>query len=88
MKITRYRYDKDLEKVVEIHDNNGPENPRSHQFMPDIKPFVAQDGTEISSRSKLRAYERANGVKQCGDDWTGSTKPVWWDRWKAGELRG
>jgi hypothetical protein len=38
-------------------------------FMPDIKPFTTQDGVEITSRSSLRAYEQANGVKQVGNDY-------------------
>ncbi len=76
---TRYRYDKDLEMVVQIHDHNGPEVQTNHQFMPDIKAFVTQEGVEITSRSKLRAYERANGVRQVGNDWSGSRKPTWWD---------
>lgn len=37
--------------------------------MPDIAPFVTQDGKEITSRSALRAYEQANGVKQVGNDY-------------------
>lgn len=37
-------------------------------FVPDIKPFRTQDGVEISSRSHLRRYEIANGVRQCGND--------------------
>lgn len=36
--------------------------------LPDIKPFMTQDGKEISSRSALRNYEQANGVKQVGND--------------------
>lgn len=49
--------------------------------MPDIAPFMTQDGkTEITSRSQLRAYEHAHGVKQVGNDWTGSEKPPFWDR--------
>lgn len=36
--------------------------------MSDIKPFMTQDGKEIGSRSSLRAYEQANGVKQVGND--------------------
>ena len=36
--------------------------------LPDIQPFVTQDRKEISSRSGLRAYEQANGVKQVGND--------------------
>lgn len=39
----------------------------------DIKPFVTQDGKEISSRSGLRAYEQANGVKQVGNDFATQT---------------
>jgi hypothetical protein len=38
--------------------------------MSDIAPFVTQDGKEISSRSGLRAYEQANGVKQVGNDFS------------------
>lgn len=38
-------------------------------LMPDIKPFRTQDGVEITSRSALRAYEQANGVKQVGNDY-------------------
>lgn len=37
-------------------------------FMPDITPFVTQDGTPITSRSHLRHYEQAHGVKQVGND--------------------
>lgn len=48
-------------------------------FMPDITPFVTQDGTPISSRSELRAYEQRHGVRQTGNDWTGSSKPEFWD---------
>lgn len=37
-------------------------------LMTDITPFVSPiDGTEISSRSKLRAHEQKHGVKQNGD---------------------
>ena len=36
--------------------------------MPDIAPFVTQEGTAIGSRSQLRAYERKNGVRQVGND--------------------
>lgn len=74
--------------MVEIHDHNGSETRPDHRFMPDIKPFICQDGTEITSRSKLREYEARTGTKQVGNDWTGSSKPVWWDAWKSGELRG
>jgi hypothetical protein len=48
-------------------------------FVPDIQPFTTTDGVEITSRSQLRAYEIANGVRQVGNDWSGSEKPRWWD---------
>lgn len=38
--------------------------------MSDIKPFVTQDGTEITSRSGLRAYEQRTGTKQVGNDFS------------------
>lgn len=41
--------------------------------MADIQPFTTQDGKEISSRSALRAYEQANGVKQVGNDMASHT---------------
>lgn len=37
-------------------------------FMPDIRPFMTQDGTPIESRSALRAYEIKHGVRQVGND--------------------
>jgi hypothetical protein len=36
--------------------------------MPDIRPFVTQDGTEITSRSNLRSYEQRTGTRQIGND--------------------
>jgi hypothetical protein len=52
-------------QLVEKH--NAP--PRSGvSVMSDINPFLTQDGKEIGSRSALRAYEQANGVKQVGND--------------------
>lgn len=85
---TRYRYDADVGAVVEIDDHNGPPTQIAHGFNPDIKPFMTQDGVEISSRSKLRAYESRTGSKQVGNDWTGSSKPQWWDAYNRGEIRG
>jgi hypothetical protein len=36
--------------------------------MADITPFVSPiDGSEITSRSKLKAHEQRHGVKQAGD---------------------
>lgn len=42
--------------------------PRGGLVMSDISPFLTQDGKAIGSRSDLRAYEQANGVKQIGND--------------------
>lgn len=81
----RYRYDPATDSVVEMTDRS---IAADHRFIPDIKPFSLPDGTQITSRSALRDYEQKHGVRQCGDDWTGSTKPQWWDAWKKGELRG
>lgn len=36
--------------------------------MPDIAEFRTQDGKVIGSRSELRSYEQAHGVKQVGND--------------------
>lgn len=36
--------------------------------IPDIAPFVTQDGTPITSRRSLREYEQAHGVRQVGND--------------------
>jgi hypothetical protein len=46
----------------------------------DLEPFQTQDGTWITSRSRLRAYEQQMGVKQVGNDWTGPERPAFWDR--------
>ena len=37
--------------------------------LPDIRPFTTQDGTHITSRSGVRAYEQKHGVKQVGNDY-------------------
>ncbi len=49
-------------------------------FMPDITPFITQDGVEITSRSALRAYEQRTGTRQIGNDWPGSERPALWDQ--------
>ncbi|MBX9772930.1 MAG: hypothetical protein K2Y71_00850 [Xanthobacteraceae bacterium] len=54
---------------------------RSAHVISDIAPFTTQDGTAITSRAALRDYERANGVRQVGTDWTGSERPAFWDRY-------
>lgn len=55
--------------------------PQSGVFhaMRDIAEFRSPiDGSVISSRSHLREHERQHGVRQIGNDWSG-TKPAWWD---------
>ena len=44
--------------------------PSGAFVMSDISPFVTQDGKAIGSRSTLRSYEQANGVKQVGNDFS------------------
>lgn len=85
MTVTRYRYDPDLDAVVQIYSHNGPEVTPCHQFMPDIKHFYTQDKVEITSRSKLREYERRTGSRQVGNDWSGSEKPAFWDQFMSRE---
>jgi hypothetical protein len=53
---------------------------KSPLVISDIEPFQTQDGKAITSRMDLRAYEQANGVKQVGNDWTGSERPKFWDQ--------
>lgn len=62
---------------------DGPEPSASAVFhlMDDIRAFRSPiDGSVIASRSHLREHERRHGVRQSGNDWTGSTRPAWWDR--------
>lgn len=75
-----------------IGGNNPPEyDPEAPvtgfpAVMRDVAPFRMQDGTEITSRSKLRDYERAHNVEQVGLEWTASSdvgRPWWWDEFKA-----
>lgn len=58
---------------------------RSAHVISDIAPFATQDGTAITSRAALRDYERANGVRQVGNDWAGSERPAFWDKHLARE---
>jgi hypothetical protein len=58
---------------------------RSPHVLSDIEPFTTQEGAAITSRAALREYERRNGVRQVGTDWTGSTRPPFWDRHLARE---
>ena len=53
---------------------------KSHQVMGDIQEFVSTiDKTVIGSRSQVREHERKHNVRQCGNDYTSSTKPKFWD---------
>ena len=53
---------------------------KSHQVMGDIQEFVSPiDKTVIGSRSQIREHERKHNVRQCGNDYTSSTKPKFWD---------
>jgi hypothetical protein len=44
------------------------EKGKAPTVMPDIAEFVAPGKVLIGSRSKLRAYERATGTRQVGND--------------------
>jgi len=56
-----------------IEKSKAPPQSGVFHAMSDIRPFVTQDGKEITSRSSLRAYEQANGVKQVGNDMASHT---------------
>jgi hypothetical protein len=80
--MAKYRWDEKSEKFLVWSERSGKwvkerkKSPgkfdfnRPMHYVPDIGEFVAH-ATEkpvlISSRSKLAAYERSNGVRQCGD---------------------
>jgi len=50
----------------------------------DVEPFqVPGSGEWLPSRSAVRRFERENEGKQCGNDWTGSSKPAFWDEMVA-----
>ena len=66
--------------LVEKHLAPPRTTGRSAHVISDIAPFKTQDGTAITSRAALRDYERSNGVRQVGTDWTGSERPPFWDR--------
>lgn len=61
------------------------ENVAIPAFIGDIKPFVSiatDKPVEITSRSQLRAYERGNGIRQCGDFKSGEIIGDQNKRWK------
>ena len=48
---------------------------KSLQVMSDIEEFVSPvDKTVIGSRSGLRNHERRHGIRQIGNDWSGSER--------------
>ena len=58
----------------------------------DIAPFMTQDGTADHVARALRDYERLNGVRQVGTDWTGSERPrsgigIWRGKRRRGDAR-
>jgi hypothetical protein len=71
----RTRYVHRNGKIVEKHQAT----PTGPLVLSDIQEFVTQDGVAITSRSQLRDYERKNGVRQVGNDWTGPSRPPFWD---------
>ena len=51
-----------------------------YSIISDVEPFTSPiDGTVLSSRSQIREHERKHQVRQCGNDYTSSDKPSWWD---------
>ena len=55
-------------ELVEKDKLPAEDTARSFFFMPDIAPFVTQEGVAIGGRRALREYERKNGVRQVGSD--------------------
>ena len=74
---TTYVYDKAQGKVIPKSVFQGV---RGHSVISDVEPFTSRiDGTVLTSRSQIRAHERKHQVRQCGNDYTSSEKPSWWD---------
>jgi len=56
---------------------------RGIEVIKDIEPFISPiDGNTIGSRSVLREHERRHNVRQIGNDWAGSERPINWDQVK------
>lgn len=76
--MTRYRYDKDLDCLVEIRDRSNffDDTPKGPNLIRDIEPYramgsdVACDGKRpvINSRSEHRQYLRRNGYVETGNE--------------------
>lgn len=74
---TTYIYDQCSQNLV--LKNNVQKN-KSFAVVSDVEPFTSPiDGTVLSSRSQIRDHERKHQVRQCGNDYTSSVKPSWWD---------
>ena len=76
--MSRYRYDPVKDRMLVLDDKTGewkPDRKRKGKVgaptvVPDIREFVSHATDKpvlIGSRSRLRAYERSNNVRQCGD---------------------
>ncbi len=77
--MTRYRYDKDLDAIVEIRDRSNffaEDSAKGPAVISDIEPYramgadIASDGKRpvISTRSEHRAYLRRNGYVETGNE--------------------
>ena len=72
--MTRYRYDHDLDAMVEVYNHNGPHTSSAPTVLRDIDSAYKEggfkspiDGSFITSRSQLRAHNSKHGVRQAGD---------------------
>ena len=92
--MTKYRYDKDQDAMVEILED-GTTKPcpkhtkapevRTSGLMRDIQEFQSPiTGKMVTSRSELREHNKVNGVEQIGNDWVGK-KPEYVERRQDGE---
>lgn len=75
----RYIQDPETHELIPAELYKRPVRDKAFHVMPDIKPFksVCGDiaGQEISSRSKLREFEKRNGLVQVGSDTSYYEKP-------------
>ena len=59
----------------EYQNKNKRRRGKSLQVMSDIEEFVSPvDKSVIGSRSALRNHERRHGIRQIGNDWSGSER--------------
>jgi hypothetical protein len=72
-----YVYNHKTKKVILKHK---AQQDKGYAVISDVEPFTSPiDGTVLSSRSQIRDHERKHQVRQCGNDYTSSEKPSWWD---------